>query len=79
MREQGVCALAWKRFRRDRLGFGSLIVVAAYVLLVLVHIAISNLKSFRQSDNPVDVLRTSSHVAFLCTTMQDRIYLSTLS
>ena len=35
MREQGVWALAWKRFRRDRLGFGSLIVVAAYVLLVL--------------------------------------------
>ena len=35
MRERGVWALAWKRFRRDRLGFASLIVVAAYVVLVL--------------------------------------------
>ena len=35
MREKGVWALAWKRFRRDRLGFGSLIVVALYIALVL--------------------------------------------
>lgn len=35
MKEQGVWALAWKRFRRDRLGFASLIVVVAYVALVL--------------------------------------------
>jgi peptide/nickel transport system permease protein len=34
MKEQGVWALAWKRFRRDRLGFFSLIVVVAYVALV---------------------------------------------
>ena len=34
MKEQGVWALAWKRFRRDRLGFFSLIVVVAYVLLI---------------------------------------------
>jgi peptide/nickel transport system permease protein len=35
MKEQGVWALAWKRFRRERLGFFSLIVVLAYVVLVL--------------------------------------------
>jgi peptide/nickel transport system permease protein len=34
MKEQSVWALAWKRFRRDRLGFFSLIVVIAYVLLI---------------------------------------------
>jgi peptide/nickel transport system permease protein len=34
MKEHGVWALAWKRFRRDRLGFFSLIVVVAYVALV---------------------------------------------
>jgi ABC-type dipeptide/oligopeptide/nickel transport system permease subunit len=33
MREQGVWALAWKRFRRDRLGFVSLIVVLLYVAI----------------------------------------------
>ena len=35
MREQGVWALAWKRFRRDRLGFASLIVVLVYVAIML--------------------------------------------
>jgi len=35
MRESSVWALAWRRFRRDRLGFFSLIVVLAYVALVL--------------------------------------------
>jgi peptide/nickel transport system permease protein len=35
MKEQSVWALAWKRFRRDRLGFFSLIVVLAYVALVV--------------------------------------------
>src|SRR5437588_12181583 len=35
MREQGVWALAWRRFRRDRLGFASLIVVLVYVAIVL--------------------------------------------
>ena len=35
MKEQGVWALAWKRFRRDRLGSFSLIVVLAYVALVI--------------------------------------------
>ena len=35
MKEQGVWALAWKRFRRDRLGSFSLIVVLAYVVLLL--------------------------------------------
>ena len=35
MREQGVWALAWKRFRRDRLGLGSLIVVVIYVAVML--------------------------------------------
>jgi peptide/nickel transport system permease protein len=35
MKEQGVWALAWKRFRRDRLGFFSLIVVLAYIALTL--------------------------------------------
>src|SRR5438876_580603 len=33
MKEHGVWLLAWKRFRRDRLGFFSLIVVLAYVVL----------------------------------------------
>jgi peptide/nickel transport system permease protein len=35
MKEQGVWALAWKRFRRDRLGFSSLVVVLAYVALIV--------------------------------------------
>ncbi|HYR34499.1 MAG TPA: ABC transporter permease [Burkholderiales bacterium] len=35
MKESGVWALAWKRFRRDRLGSFSLVVVLAYVALVL--------------------------------------------
>ena len=35
MREASVWALAWRRFRRDRLGFASLIVVVAYVVLML--------------------------------------------
>ena len=35
MREQGVWALAWKRFRRDRLGFASLLIVVIYVAIVL--------------------------------------------
>ena len=35
MKESSVWALAWRRFRRDRLGFFSLIVVLAYVVLVL--------------------------------------------
>jgi len=35
MREQGVWALAWKRFRRDRLGFASLFVVLVYVAIML--------------------------------------------
>jgi peptide/nickel transport system permease protein len=35
MREQGVWALAWLRFRRDRIGFFSLLVVLAYVALML--------------------------------------------
>ena len=35
MRESSVWALAWRRFRRDRLGFFSLIVVLAYVVIVL--------------------------------------------
>ena len=35
MREQGVWALAWRRFRRDRLGFASLIVVLIYVAIML--------------------------------------------
>jgi len=35
MKESSVWALAWRRFRRDRLGFFSLIVVLAYVALVL--------------------------------------------
>jgi peptide/nickel transport system permease protein len=35
VKESSVWALAWRRFRRDRLGFFSLIVVLAYVALVL--------------------------------------------
>ena len=35
MREQGVWALAWRRFRRDRLGLACLIVVALYVAAML--------------------------------------------
>ena len=35
MSEQGVWSLAWRRLRADRLGFGSLIVVLAYVALTL--------------------------------------------
>jgi peptide/nickel transport system permease protein len=35
MREQGVWSLAWARFRRDRVGFASLVVVAAYVAIML--------------------------------------------
>ena len=35
MREHGVWTLAWRRFRRDRLGFGCLIVVALYVAVML--------------------------------------------
>jgi len=35
MKESSVWALAWKRFRRDRLGLGSLVVVVAYVALML--------------------------------------------
>src|SRR3954453_16687537 len=35
MRQAGVWALAWKRFRRDRLGFFSLIVVLVYAAVVL--------------------------------------------
>jgi ABC-type dipeptide/oligopeptide/nickel transport system permease subunit len=35
MKQAGVWALAWKRFRRDRLGFASLIVVLLYAALVL--------------------------------------------
>jgi peptide/nickel transport system permease protein len=35
MREASVWALAWRRFRRDRLGFVSLVVVVAYVVLML--------------------------------------------
>lgn len=34
MKADGVWSLAWRRFRRDRLGVGSLIVVLVYVLLV---------------------------------------------
>ena len=35
MREQGVWSLAWRRFRRDRVGFASLVVVLAYVGVML--------------------------------------------
>jgi peptide/nickel transport system permease protein len=35
MREQGVWSLAWQRFRRDRVGFASLVVVLAYVGVML--------------------------------------------
>jgi peptide/nickel transport system permease protein len=35
MREQGVWGLAWQRFRRDRVGFGSLLVVFVYVAIML--------------------------------------------
>jgi peptide/nickel transport system permease protein len=35
MREQGVWALAWRRFRRDRVGFVSLLVVAAYAAVMV--------------------------------------------
>src|SRR5690349_2459341 len=35
MREQGVWALAWLRFRRDRVGFASLVVVLAYVAIMV--------------------------------------------
>jgi peptide/nickel transport system permease protein len=35
MSEQGVWALAWRRFRRDRLGYGSLIVVVLYVAVMI--------------------------------------------
>ena len=35
MRQQGVWALAWRRLRADGLGFGSLIVVLAYVALTI--------------------------------------------
>ncbi|HEX9434404.1 MAG TPA: ABC transporter permease, partial [Burkholderiales bacterium] len=35
MKESSVWTLAWRRFRRDRLGFFSLIAVLAYVALVL--------------------------------------------
>jgi peptide/nickel transport system permease protein len=35
MRERGVWALAWLRFRRDRIGFASLIVVLGYVAIML--------------------------------------------
>jgi len=35
MREQGVWRLAWSRFRRDRVGFVSLLVVLAYVAIML--------------------------------------------
>jgi peptide/nickel transport system permease protein len=35
MREQGVWRLAWSRFRRDRLGFASLLVVLMYVAIML--------------------------------------------
>jgi peptide/nickel transport system permease protein len=35
VREQGVWTLAWRRFRRDRLGFASLLVVIAYVAIML--------------------------------------------
>lgn len=35
MKQAGVWTLAWRRFRRDRLGFWSLVVVLAYVLLML--------------------------------------------
>jgi len=35
MRESSVWALAWRRFRRDRLGFFSLIVVLLYLVVVL--------------------------------------------
>ena len=34
MRERGVWALAWSRFRRDRIGFASLIVVLSYVAIM---------------------------------------------
>ena len=35
LRQQGVWALAWQRFRRDRLGYASLIVVLIYVAIML--------------------------------------------
>jgi peptide/nickel transport system permease protein len=35
MRERGVWALAWRRFRRDRLGSASLVVVLIYVAIML--------------------------------------------
>jgi len=35
MREQGVWTLAWLRFRRDRIGFASLVIVLAYVAAML--------------------------------------------
>jgi peptide/nickel transport system permease protein len=35
LREQGVWGLAWQRFRGDRLGFASLLVVLAYVAIML--------------------------------------------
>jgi peptide/nickel transport system permease protein len=35
MREQGVWALAWLRFRRDRVGFASLVVVLAYLAIMV--------------------------------------------
>jgi peptide/nickel transport system permease protein len=34
MRERGVWALAWSRFRRDRVGFVSLVIVLAYVAIM---------------------------------------------
>ncbi|HEY5898802.1 MAG TPA: ABC transporter permease [Burkholderiales bacterium] len=35
MRQRGVWALAWQRFRRDRLGFACFIVVIAYVAIMI--------------------------------------------
>ena len=35
MKQAGVWALAWRRFRRDRLGFASLVIVLLYAVVTL--------------------------------------------
>ena len=42
---------------------------------VLIHIAISNLQCFRQTNNAINIFCSATHVAFLCATVDEGLYL----
>src|SRR5690606_7432898 len=42
---------------------------------MLIHLAVSDFKRFCQANNTIDVLRSSTHVAFLSTTVNEGLHL----